>query len=58
MNQTSVAVSVDAHPAGMTAADMALPVKSAAKETVEGILYGSVRRLHSLGTPSSPRIIR
>ncbi len=41
MNPTAVAVAVEAPPVIM-APDVSLPVKNAAKETAEGILYGSV----------------
>ncbi|KAJ4163837.1 hypothetical protein LMH87_005541 [Akanthomyces muscarius] len=41
MNPTTVAVAVEAPPVIM-APDVSLPVKNAAKETAEGILYGSI----------------
>ncbi len=41
MNPTAVAVAVEAPPIIM-APDVSVPVKNAAKETAEGILYGSV----------------
>lgn len=55
MNPTSVAV--EAPPATMTAetssSSPSLPAKNAAKEAVEGILYGSVRRHAHLVPPDT-----
>lgn len=52
MNPTAIAVAVEVPPVIM-APDVSLPVKNAAKETAEGILYGSVSFCVPLGDSTS-----